>query len=123
MADWMRHTVESTLGPAKATVLKRVEARTPTGGRTYTWASGLWSYCNIAPMTADDLELAGRMAARGTVTCRISADLDGDPHDRITIVDAGVDELDGTWEVTGVLTGYPVVDRLLYLGRIETAAV
>lgn len=122
MADWMRNTVESTLGPAKATISRRTETRTPTGGRTYTWASGQWGYCNIAPMTSEDLELAGRMSARGTVACRISADLDVDLFDRITVSDAGVDELDGLWEVTAVLTGFPVVDRLLYLARLSTTA-
>jgi hypothetical protein len=68
-------------------------------------------------MSAEDLLLAERMAARGTVSCRVSADLDVDNADRIVISDTGVDELDGTWEVTAVLTGSVVVDRLCYLAR------
>lgn len=118
MADWMRSVVESTLGPAKATRLVRTAVRTPTGGTAYTWADGAWSFCSIAPMSAEDLELAGAMAARGTVACRISADLDVDTANRVRISDTDADELDGEWEVTAVLTGYPVVDRLLYLARI-----
>lgn len=117
MADWMRNTVETTLGPAKATVQTRTEIRTPTGGRTYTWAPGFWGYCNVAPMSAQELELAGRMEVEGTVSCRISANLDVHEHDRIDITDTGADELDGMWEITAVLTGFPHVDRLLYLRR------
>jgi head-tail adaptor len=120
MADWMRNTVESTLGPAIATVIHRIETRTPTGGRTFTWATGAYSYCSIGAMSASDLDLAGRMEARATVACRVSAELDVDTHDRVSVTDAGADELDGTWEVTAVLTGYPMVDRLLYLNRVET---
>lgn len=117
--NWMQAVVQTTLGPAKATVQTRVQARTPTGGQTFTWVPGDWSYCNIAPMSARDIDLAGRMNAIGTVTCRISAILDVDPHDQIVISDTGADELDGRWEVTAILTGYPIVDRLLYLARLE----
>ena len=119
MADWMRSTVESTLGPAKATRQTRTETRTPTGGRTYTFTAGAWSYCNIAPMNARELEHASRIEARGSVSCRVSADVDFDASDRIVVSDSGADELDGLWEVTAVVTGYPVVDRLLYLDRVQ----
>jgi len=119
MADWMRNTVETTLGPAKATKQGRTETRTPTGGRTFTYADGAWSYCTIAPMTADEMQHADRLQARGSVACRVSADLDVDASDRIKITDAGADELDGIWEVTAVVTGYPMVDRLLYLVRVQ----
>lgn len=118
----MRNTVESTLGPALATLQTRMSARTATGGRTFTYVAGASSYCTIAPMSADEMELAGRMNVRGTVSCRVSADLDVDATDRIVISDAGADELDGVWEVTAVLTGYPVVDRLLYLERADVDA-
>jgi head-tail adaptor len=118
MADWMREVVDSTLGPAKATRQIRTEHRTPTGGTTYTWNDGSWSYCNVAPMASDELELAGRMEVKGTVSCRVSAMLDVDTHDRIKISDTEVDELDGDWEVTAVMTSSTVVDRLLYLSRI-----
>lgn len=119
MADWMRSTVQTTLGPAKATVMVRVESRTPTGGTTFTYAGTLWGYCTIGPMSTEELELSGRMNAKGTVSCRVAADLDVDPHDRVVISDTSVDELDGTWEVTAVMTGFPVVDRLLFLGRVQ----
>lgn len=123
MADWMRNTVESTLGPAKATRRTKVPTRTPTGGTTYTWADGDWSYCNIAPMGSEELELAGRMEVRGTHACRVSFEFDVDHGDRIVISDAaGADELEGEWEVTSVLTGFPPVDRLLYLARTTTNA-
>lgn len=122
MADWMRSVVESTLGPAKATLQTRVEHRTPTGGSTFTWVNGPFSYCNIAPMNREELDLAARMSVPGTVSCRVSADFDVDQHDRIVISDTGgADELEGTWEVTAVMTGYPMVDRLLYLGRSSNA--
>lgn len=118
MADWMRTTVDSTLGPAKATKQTRQEVRTPTGGRTFTFVPGGFSYCNIAPMSQDDIEMAGRLEARGSMACRVSASFDVDKTDRIVVTDTGMDELDGEWEVTAVLTGYPVVDRLLYLARV-----
>lgn len=121
MADWMRNTVESTLGPATATRQVRTEVRTPTGGRTYTWTTTGMSYCNIAPMSAQDIDIAGRLDARGSVACRVSFDLDVDAHDRIVVAGTDTDELDGTWEVTAVQTGYPVVDRLLYLDRVDNA--
>jgi head-tail adaptor len=121
MADWMRTTVESTLGPAKATRQDRIETRTPTGGVTFTWVGGGFSYCNIASMSQEDLDIAGRMGAHGTVACRVMAAFDVDKSDRIVVSDSGADELDGTWEVTAVLTGYPHVDRLLYLGRLSDA--
>lgn len=117
MADWMRATVQSTLGPATATVSTRTAVRTPTGGTSYTWTPGGYSFCTLAPMTADEIDLAGRLSVRGTLSCRISANLDVDAQDRITIADAGADELDGVWEVTAVMTGFPMVDRLLYLAR------
>lgn len=119
MADWMKNTVESTLGPAKATRQVRIETRTPTGGRTFTYNDGGWSYCNIAPMSVRELDLAGRMGVEGSVSCRISADLDIDQTDRVRIEDSGADEMDGIWEVTAVLTGHPFVDRLLFLTRAE----
>jgi len=121
MADWMRETVNSTLGPAKATRQTKTPVRTPTGGTTYTWTSLGFSYCNIAPMSQEDLDLAGRMEARGSVACRVTLTFDVDKGDRIVISDTGADELDGTWEVTAVLTGYPPVDRLLYLARMSGA--
>lgn len=119
MADWMRNTVETTLGPAKAIRQVRTEVRTPTGGRTYTYADGAFSYCNIAPMNATEMQHADRLQARGSVAARVSADVDFDATDRIRVEDAGADELDGVWEVTAVVTGYPVVDRLLYLDRVQ----
>lgn len=121
MADWMKETVNSTLGPAKATRRVKVPVRTPTGGTTYTWSDAGFSYCNIAAMSAEDLELAGRMEARGTVSCRVAASFDVDKSDRIVISDSGADELDGEWEVTASLTGFPHVDRLLYLARLSGA--
>jgi hypothetical protein len=99
MALWMRQTVDSTLGPARAYVQTRTEVRTPTGGTTYAYTDGDFSYCNVAPMSAEELEHAGAMDMR------------------IRIVDTGLDELDGVWSVKAVLTGHPSVDRLLYLAR------
>lgn len=115
--NWMQDTVASTLGPAKATRQTRIETRTPTGGTTFGWATAGWGYCSIAPMSADEVDLAGRMSVRGTHTCRVAAAFDVDQTDRITIGDTGADELDGLWEVTGVITGSPMVDRLLYISR------
>lgn len=119
MADWMRSTVQSTLGPAKATIKTRVETRTPTGGTLFTYVNGPFGYCSIGPMTTEELELSGRMGAKGTVSCRVASYLDVNPHDRISITDTGVNELDGIWEVTAIMTGFPVVDRLLFLGRVQ----
>ena len=121
-AEWMGNVVETTLGPAKATRQTRQSVRTPTGGVTYTYQDAGWSYCNIAPMSAEEIELSGRMGVRGTFTCRISKDLDVDQGDRIVISETGgFDELDGAWEVTAVMTGFPMVDRLLYLARFAAA--
>lgn len=117
MADWMRATVDSTLGPAQAIRQTRIETRTPTGGRTFTWQDGTASWCNIGAMSQEDLEMAGRLEARGSVACRVSSSFDVDKQDRIKVIDSGADELDGIWEVTASLVGYPQVDRLLYLAR------
>ena len=121
MADWMKETVNSTLGPAKATRQTKQTTRTPTGGTTITWVNGGFSYCNIGSMSQEDLDLAGRMEARGTVACRVSASFDVDKSDRVVVSDSGSDELDGAWEVTAVMVGYPQVDRLLYLARLSAA--
>lgn len=118
MAEWMRNTVETTLGPAKAFVQMRTEQRTATGGVTYAYADGAWSYTNVAPMTAEEIEHAGAMGVKASIAARVSFDLDVDPEMRVRIADTGADELDGTWHVAAVLTGYPPVDRLLYLARI-----
>jgi SPP1 family predicted phage head-tail adaptor len=118
MADWMRNTVETTLGPAKATVQTRTETRTPTGGTTYAYSDGAWSYTNVAPMTTEEMEHAGAMGVSASVAARVSFELDVDPEQRIRISDTGADELDGVWSVKAVLTGFPPVDRLLYLARI-----
>lgn len=118
MQDWMRHTVESTLGPAKAYRRTRSETRTRTGGTTFTWADGDWSYCTVATLSGDESELAGRLASRATVTCRVSISLDVDPPDRIRIEDTGTDELDGEWEVVYVAVASMPTDRLLYLARV-----
>lgn len=114
----MRESVTRTLGPATATRQLRTETRTPTGGRDYTWApDGDPVNCSIAPMGSRELELAGRLEVEGTVSCRVPWDFDVDEADRVVVAGTGADELDGTWEVTAVLTGSPVVDRLLYLAR------
>jgi head-tail adaptor len=117
MADWMRTTVESTLGPAKATRRVRTATRTPTGGTTYAYADGAFSYCSIAPMSGDELELAGKLGIRASITCRVSFDLDVDNNDRIVISDTETDELDGEWEVTYIAVSSPAIDRLLWLSR------
>jgi SPP1 family predicted phage head-tail adaptor len=117
MALWMRQTVDSTLGPARAYVQTRTEVRTPTGGTTYAYTDGDFSYCNVAPMSAEELEHAGAMGVQAAFSCRVSLDMDVDPDMRIRIVDTGLDELDGVWSVKAVLTGHPSVDRLLYLAR------
>jgi head-tail adaptor len=118
MADWMRNTVESTLGPGKAFLQVRQEHRTPTGGTTYTWTDGPWSYCAIASMSHDELEMAGAMGLQANVSCRVGADLDVDPEHRIRVEGSGADELEGVWQVKSILAGHPFTDRLLYLARI-----
>lgn len=117
MADWMAAVVESTLGTARAYKRVGTPVRTPTGGTTMTWADAGFSYCNIAPMDGEEIELAGKMSARGTVSCRVRKDFDVDQGDTIRVEGTGMDELDGTWQVTAILVTSPVVDRLLFLAR------
>lgn len=123
MADWMKNVVETTLGPAKASLKVPTQHRTPTGGYTTTYVDGPFSYCNIGAASASEIEIAQRLGYQGNIVCRVSLDFDVDPGNRIVVSDSGADELDGEWEVSGISVGFPAVDRLLYLYRFPESPV
>lgn len=120
MAEWMRNTVESTLGPAQLQIKTGTPTRTPTGGTTTAYVAGGQSFCNIAPLSSEEQEFAERLGYRAEVTARVALDLDVDPGMRAVVTNSGTDELDGEWEVTRIDVGFPAVDRLLYLARVPT---
>jgi hypothetical protein len=118
MAEWMRNTVESTLGPAQVQVKTPTTTRTPTGGTTTTYVLGGVSFCNIAALSSEEREFAEQLGYHAEVTARVSLDLDVDPGFLVVVTNADVDELDGEWKVTRIDVGFPAVDRLLYLARV-----